>query len=71
MSGHEAWGTQSELHYIEHLGQHSERTKGMPRRELLERYFHAMRKRKIWDGLDRVAVLHAIYAAMRGAADAS
>ena len=69
MNGHQAWGTQSELHYIETLGQHSEHTKGLPRRDLLERYFQAMRKRAIWDGLDRVAVLHAIHAAMRGAAD--
>ena len=70
MSGHEAWGTQSELAYIAKIGQYSEHTRGMPRRDLLERYFHAMRKRAIWDGLDRTAILYAIYAAMRGATNA-
>jgi hypothetical protein len=70
MSGHEAWGTQSELAYIATIGQTSEHTRGMPRRELLQRYFLAMKKRANWDGLDRTTVLYAIYAALRGAADA-
>lgn len=64
---HHAWSTASELAYISNLGRFSEHTQPLDRHDLLKNYFHAMQRRARWDGLDRTAVLKAIFQAMMDA----
>jgi hypothetical protein len=68
---HFAWSTENELAYIATLGQTSEKTQALPRQALLANYFHAMRQRKNWEGMNRTTVMKAIHAAMVEAANAA
>jgi len=54
----EKWGTEAEVDFLEHLGEHS--TCPTPRVELLRRYSKALKYRKTWEGLDKMVIEKAV-----------
>lgn len=51
----DAWTTENEVSFINHLGKFAPRQK-VTRDVLLQRYLDAMKLRQDWDGLDRVTI---------------
>lgn len=57
MSEQCGWDTEDELRYIDAIGLNSPNTVAQTQREMLERYWVAVTKRKVWGGIDRKQVL--------------
>jgi hypothetical protein len=50
------WTTFDEINFLQHLGSWRNQQDMNDRAQLMQGYLKGMRKRKIWDGLDREAI---------------
>jgi transcription antitermination factor NusA-like protein len=53
--------TKEELFYIENIGQFSETTMEIPRKEMLTNYIEALKLKKKWGDVDKIKVLSFAY----------
>lgn len=52
-----AWSTDDELAFLKRLGKHSEQSRGVPREELLRRYWLTAARRVRWGAIERAPII--------------